>query len=115
MTRRLQLLEHRLDEPSAFTPEALVDAVRSTRRIKSGPIPEVCILEFDGDLTDWLVSTGQAKPCATWACFHTSMYSLVVDGSTFGVVPRSIGGPYAVLVAEQMAVSGASLIVGLTS
>ncbi len=34
---------------------------------------------------------------------------------TYGIVPRTIGGPYAVLVAEQMAVSGARLVLGLTS
>jgi uridine phosphorylase len=38
-----------------------------------------------------------------------------VDGATCGIVPRSIGGPYAVLVAEQLLASGAKVIVGLTS
>lgn len=32
-----------------------------------------------------------------------------------GIVPRAIGGPYAVLVAEQLLASGATVIVGLTS
>ncbi len=32
-----------------------------------------------------------------------------------GIVSRTIGGPYAVLVAEQMAVCGAEVIVGLSS
>jgi len=38
-----------------------------------------------------------------------------VDGVTCGIVPRTIGGPYAVLVAEQMAISGARVVLGLTS
>ena len=115
MVERMPLLEHSLDEPSAFTPENLVNAVRATRHIEPGQIPDVCVLEFDGDLTDWLVSTGEARPWKTWACFHTTMYSIVVDDLSFGVVPRTIGGPYAVLVAEQMAVSGARVVLGLTS
>ncbi|MDG6926658.1 MAG: nucleoside phosphorylase [Nitrososphaerota archaeon] len=115
MKELLPLFDHSLEAPTAFTPEALVDAVRADRRLSSEPIPQVCVLEFDGDLTDWLVSTGAAKPCRSWACFHTSMFSLEVDGTACGIVPRTIGGPYAVLVAEQMAVSGARVVLGLTS
>jgi uridine phosphorylase len=32
-----------------------------------------------------------------------------------GLIPRTIGGPYAVLVAEQLRASGAQIILGLTS
>ena len=111
----LPLLEHPLDAPSAFTPEALVDAVRASRRLKPSPIPRVSVLEFDGDLTDWLVSSGEARPLDAWACFHTTMYSFIVDDVVFGIVPRTIGGPFAVLAAEQVAVSGGRLVLGLTS
>src|SRR4029077_1290011 len=79
------------------------------------PIPQICVLEFDGDLTDWLVSTGAALPYRSWGCFHTAMCSFEVAGITCGIVPRTIGGPYAVLVAEQMAISGARVVLGLTS
>ena len=115
MTGDLPLLDHALDEPTAFTPEALMEAVRAERHIPREPVPEVCVLELDGDLTDWLVSTGKARRWESWACFHTTMFSLDVDGETFGVVPRTIGGPYSVLIAEQMAESGARIILGLTS
>jgi nucleoside phosphorylase len=111
----LPLLNHRLDEPSAFTPEALVAAVRAERRIAAERIPDVCVLEFDGDLTDALILTGAATPCDAWACFHTTMFSLQVDGAWFGLIPRTIGGPYAVLIAEQLRASGAKVILGLTS
>lgn len=43
------------------------------------------------------------------------MYSFEVEDNVYGIVPRTIGGLYAVLVAEQMAVSGARLVFGLTS
>lgn len=111
----IPLLAHPLQAPAAFTPEALVTAVRAERGLKCEPVPPVCILEFDGDLTDWLASSGLARSWKSWACFHTTMYSLEVDGTLCGVVPRSIGGPYAVLIAEQMRASGARVVLGLTS
>ena len=111
----LPLLAHPLDHASAFTPEALIAAVRTERGLEANSVPPVCVLEFDGDLTDWLVSAGRARPCNDWACFHTTMYMLDVDGCACGIVPRTIGGPYAVLVAEQLRASGARIIVGLTS
>jgi uridine phosphorylase len=112
---RIPLLAHSLDAPTAFTPEALVAAVRAERGLACEPVPPVCVLEFDGDLTDWLVASGAGRPWKPWACFHTAMYSIEVDGTPCGVVPRTIGGPYAVLVAEQLRASGARVVLGLTS
>ncbi len=115
MTGRTPLLDHPLNSPTAFSPQELVNAVRRERQLEATPIPEVCVLEFDGDLTDWLVSSRRAKVCRSWSCFHTTMYSYQVGGVECGIVPRTIGGPYAVLIAEQMAVSGARVVLGLTS
>ncbi len=111
----LPLLNHPLDEPTAFTPEALLAAVRAARGLAAGPVPPMCVLDFDGDLTDWLLSKQQVHPWPSWACFHTTMFSLEVDGFQCGVIPRTIGGPYAVLVAEQLAASGVRVVLGLTS
>ena len=111
----LPLLNHPLDDPSAFTPEALVAAVRLARALPAEPVPGVCVLDFDGDLTDWLVAQGRVRPCPAWACFHTAMFQFEVDGRSCGIIPRTIGGSYAVLIAEQLAVSGAKVILGLTS
>lgn len=109
------LLNHPLEEQSAFTARDLIDNVRRARRIPNGPVPRLCVLEFDGDITDWLVGQGLAKPFQSWPCFHTTMYATEVDGIPFGIIPRTIGGPYAVLIAEQLAAAGAELIIGLTS
>jgi uridine phosphorylase len=111
----IPLLSHPLDEPSAFTPEALLDAVRAARNLPREPVPPICILEFDGDLTDWLISTGKIRPWKSWACFHTAMHAFEVDGTPCGIVPRTIGGPYAALIAEQLKSSGAQVVLGLTS
>jgi len=109
------ILDHPLDDPSVFTARDLIDDVRRRRQIPAENVPAVCILEFDGDLTDWLVREGLAKPLDAWACFHTSMFALDLEGMTCGMIARSIGGPYAVLVAEQLQAAGARLIIGLTS
>lgn len=115
MAESVPLLAHPHSSPSAFTPEALVRAVRIERGICSEKIPSVCVLDFDGDLTDWLIAKGLVRSCAHWACFHTRMYVISVDGVDCGIVPRTIGGPYAVLVAEQLHVSGSDVIIGLAS
>jgi uridine phosphorylase len=107
-TTGVPLLDHPLRAPSAFTPEALLEAVRLERSLASERVPDVCILEFDGDLTD-------VTRWPSWPCFHTAMNVVDVDGGRVGVLARTIGGPYAVLVAEQLAASGARVILGLTS
>lgn len=115
MDELLPLFRHRLSSPSAFRPEELLNAVRLERGIGAVSVPPICVLDFDGDLTDWLVQAGLAHPYSGWACFHTTMYSFEVDGTECGIIARTIGGPYAVLVAEQLHVSGARILLGLTS
>ena len=115
MEKHSPLFRHRLSSPSAFRPEALVEAVRTERGIETASVPGICVLDFDGDLTDWLVEARIAHPYPAWACFHTTMHSFEIDGMECGIVARTIGGPYAVLVAEQLHVSGARILLGLTS
>jgi uridine phosphorylase len=109
------ILDHPLGEPSVFTAEALIEDVRRLRKIRTEGIPFICFLEFDGDLTDWLVDQGIAAPVHSWACFHTTMFSLTLEGINCGIIGRTIGGPYAVLIAEQLHAAGVGLIIGLTS
>lgn len=114
-TRSLPLFEHALESPSAFTPDRLMAAVRAERTLAPDAVPPLCVLDFDGDLSDHLAAQGISSPWASWACFHTSMRAVAMDGCMCGIVPRTIGGPYAVLVAEQLWAAGARLIVGITS
>jgi uridine phosphorylase len=112
----LPLLEtHALEQPSLLTPDALMREVRRARRLGTTSLPPICVLDFDGDLFDGLVRDGAASPVAAWACFHTPMVALRRHGVRCGVVPRTIGGPFAVLVAEQLIAGGAQIVIGLTS
>lgn len=111
----LPILGHPTDQPSMFSAEQLIADVRRTRDVPAGTVPPVCILEFDGDLTDWLVEHDMARRFPSWACFHTSMFAMEIEGVQCGIIARTIGGPYAVLIAEQLRASGARIIIGLTS
>ena len=114
-TDSLPLFQHALESPSAFTPERLMAAVRSERGLSHASVPPLCVLDFDGDLFDHLAAEGATSPSSSWACFHTSMGITTIEGLSCGIVPRTIGGPYAVLVAEQLWAAGAKLVVGITS
>jgi uridine phosphorylase len=111
----IPLLQHPLEAASAFTPERLMSAVRAERGLSQQGVPPLCVLDFDGDLFDHLAATGRSEPSLSWACFHTAMRVMTLEGIACGIVPRTIGGPYAVLIAEQLRAAGTRLIVGMTS
>ena len=90
-------------------------AVRAERGLAPEAVPPLCVLDFDGDLSDYLAAQGISSPWSSWPCFHTSMRTMALDGVSCGIVPRTIGGPYAVLIAEQFWAAGAQMIVGITS
>jgi uridine phosphorylase len=115
MSDSTPLLRHPLEAPSAFRPADLMQAVRDARGLPDEPVPPICVLDFDGDLSDGLVRDGAVTPVHSWACFHTQMLGLTIGAVRCGVVPRTIGGPYAVLIAEQLYAAGARVILGLTS
>jgi hypothetical protein len=112
----LPLLQHSLESPSAFTPERLMNAdVRAERGLVNEPVPPLCVLDFDGDLPDRLAADRATTTMTSSSCFHTSMGVMSLNGLRCGIVPRTIGAPYAVLVAEQLWAAGAQVIVGITS
>jgi hypothetical protein len=66
----LPLFAHALKSPSAFTPERLMEAVRRERRLSEQPVPPLCVLDFDGDLSDHLARENISSPWESWACFR---------------------------------------------
>lgn len=104
-----------LDEPSVFLPENLLREARRQKRLPDADVPEICILDPDGDLQSALRSDGRAKPFAGWACYHTELDVFAWSDQTFGIVGRAVGAPFAVLVAEQLFASGCRLLVSVTS
>jgi uridine phosphorylase len=78
-------------------------------------VPEVCILDPDGDIVRALRADGPGEPFPGWACYHTDMLTFDLAGEKVGIVGCAVGAPFAVLVAEQMFASGCRFLLSLTS
>jgi uridine phosphorylase len=103
------------DTPSAFTPESLLREARRQKEVPNVPVPEICILDPDGDIVRHLRATGRARPVAGWACYHSTMDCFDEGGRDYGIVGCTVGASYAVLVAEQLFASGCRLLLSITS
>lgn len=102
-------------EPSVFQVENLMREARRQRHLGDRPIPSVCVLDPDGDVVRHLAPLGRATRHTDWACYHSELWTTHHDDLEIGVVPCAVGAPYAVLVAEELAVSGCRLLVSVTS
>jgi uridine phosphorylase len=101
--------------PSAFTPENLLREARRQKGLAAAPVPEVCVLDPDGDMVRRLRGAGRARQDMAWACYHTELYRLAEPGLEIGLVGCAVGAPFAVLVAEQLFACGCRLLVSMTS
>jgi hypothetical protein len=56
------ILAHRHhNAPSVFTPETLLREARRQKGLAQGSVPAVCVLDPDGDLIDYLNTSGSAE------------------------------------------------------
>lgn len=102
--------------PSVFRPEALLREARRQKRLPLAAVPEVCILDPDGDVARRLRKTGAGRVHAGWACYHTDLLTFDLDGvGETGIIGCAVGAPFAVLVAEQLFASGCRLLISVTS
>jgi uridine phosphorylase len=103
------------EQPSVFTAANLLREARRQRDLQERAVPSICILDPDGDLTRYLLETAGGAVDATWACYHTTLTRFRLAGDEIGVVPFTVGAPFAVLVAEELVASGCRLVINLTS
>jgi uridine phosphorylase len=103
------------DAPALFEPANLLREARRQNNLPDVPVPHVGLLDPDGDIVRYLAATGRGRRHPGWACYHTEMWTVDLDGIEVGVVGMAVGAPFAVLVAEQLAVSGADLVISVTS
>jgi uridine phosphorylase len=102
--------------PSVFRPEALLREARRQRQLPLVAVPEICVLDPDGDVVRHLKRTGAGRVHEGWACYHTELLAFDLDGvGEAGIVGCAVGAPFAVLVAEQRFASGCRLLVSVTS
>jgi uridine phosphorylase len=100
---------------SAFTPESLLREARRQKDLSDASVPDVCILDPDGDIVRYLRSSGRGRRFEGWACYHSEMFVFEDGGTAFGIVGCAVGAAYAVLLAEQMFASGCRLLISITS
>jgi uridine phosphorylase len=100
---------------SAFTPENLLRQGRRQKRLPNIAVPEICILDPDGDIVRHLRATERASQHEGWACYHTELYAFRNDGHDYGIVGCAVGAAFAVLIAEELFASGCRLLVSITS
>jgi uridine phosphorylase len=103
------------DEPSRFQVENLLREARRQRDLPDAPVPDVCLLDPDGDVVRHLSTTREATRDPAWACYHSELWLTERPHGRIGIVPCAVGAPYAVLVAEELHASGCRLVVSITS
>lgn len=103
------------DEPSIFLAANLLREARRQRGQPEGEVPEVCVLDPDGDIVRYLAASGRGERSKVWACYHTEMWEMSIEDIRLGIVGCAVGAPFAVLVAEQCFASGCRLLVSVTS
>jgi uridine phosphorylase len=102
-------------QPSAFTPENLLREARRQKQIAGSSIPDICVLDPDGDIVRSLLARCEARHEAGWACYHTQLYTFSHGGIDFGIVGCAVGASFTVLIAEEMFASGCKLLISVTS
>ena len=100
---------------SAFTPENLLREARRQKGLAESPVPQVCVLDPDGDMVRQLARNGRAQRDPAWACYHTDLYRVQEASVELGIVGCAVGAPFAVLVAEELFASGCGVLISMTS
>lgn len=113
--QNILLTKTNYDEPSVFKPENLLREARRQKLLPVDTIPEICLLDPDGDIVTYLIKNEKAVITDCWAGYHTIMYEFKLNGHIVGIIGNAVGASFAVLVAEQMFSSGCELLVSITS
>jgi uridine phosphorylase len=104
------------EAPSIFRPEALLREARRQKQLPNVAVPDICVLDPDGDVVRHLKRTGTGRPHEGWACYHTELLRFVLEGvGEVGIVGYAVGASFATLVAEQLFASGCRLLISVTS
>src|SRR5438552_6611859 len=100
---------------SVFDPANLLREARRQKEVPEIAVPEICVLDPDGDILRVLRREGRAALSPGWACYHTELYEFRDGGERFGIIGCAVGAAFAVLLAEELFVSGCRFLVSMTS
>jgi len=101
--------------PSVFEARAMMREAARQKGLALGALPEICILDPDGDLLAYVRAACGAVPVAHWPCYHTKMYAFEAEGRRIGIIGHAVGAAFAVLLAEQFFAAGGGLLLSLSS
>jgi uridine phosphorylase len=100
---------------SVFEPANLLREARRQKGLARADVPPVCLLDPDGDILRALRREGRARLSPGWACYHTELYEFDQGEIRFGIIGCAVGASFAVLLAEELFVSGCRLLLSVTS
>ena len=101
-------------EDSLFLPENLLREARRQKDLKECSVPGICVLDPDGDILRYMKkNSAHVNPC--WACYHSELHNARYKDLEFGIIGCAVGASFAVLLAEQLFVSGCELLISITS
>jgi len=100
---------------SVFEPANLLREARRQKGLAQVDVPEICLLDPDGDILRALHRAGRASLSRGWACYHTELYEFEDGGMRFGIIGCAVGASFAVLLAEELFVSGCRFLISVTS
>jgi len=103
------------DAASVFEPANLLREARRQKNVPDIVVPEICILDPDGDILRALRREGRTRSSPGWACYHTDLDEFDHGGVRFGIIGCAVGAAFAVLLAEELFVSGCRLLISMTS
>src|SRR5271155_2034361 len=72
--------------PSVFEPENLLREARRQKNLPSTAVPEICLLDPDGDIVRALARSGRSRRSAGWACYHTDLCEFEHGDEHFGII-----------------------------
>jgi len=107
--------DKRYHSASAFIPENLLREALRQKSLREGSVPDVCVLDPDGDLVRKLIGSRRATLDEAWACDHTELYRTRNDRLELGLVGCAVGASFADLIAEELFASGCRLLISVTS
>lgn len=109
------LLDRNYSDEPVFLPGNMLESARIQKNLPPLIVPEGCLLDFDGELVDFLVVSGKVKLEPAWPCFHTRLYLWHVNGTEYGIIGGTVGASFAVLVAEELFALGCKVLVTISS
>ncbi|MDA8429666.1 MAG: nucleoside phosphorylase [Geobacteraceae bacterium] len=109
------LFEHNHADEPVFLPGNMLESARIQKSLPPVVVPDGCLLDFDGELVDFLVANGKAKLEPSWPCFHTRLYRWTVNETVYGIIGGTVGASFAVLVAEELFALGCRALVTISS